>query len=63
MTGGIPSTNTEDYNVVPFKGTDDAGVEFSGWRVETKAGIPITPVIDNEARAEGAREAFVGELR
>ena len=63
MTGGVPSTSTEDYNVVPFKGTDDAGVEFSGWRVETKAGIPITPVIDNEARAEGAREAFVGELK
>ena len=62
MTGGIPSTNTEDYNVVPFTGTDDAGVEFSGWRVETSAGIPITPVIDNEARAEGVREAFVGEL-
>jgi len=62
MTDGVPSTNENDYPVVAFTGTDDAGVEFSGWRVETKTGTPITPVIDNEARAEGAREAFVREL-
>jgi len=62
MVDGRPSTNIDDYPVVAFAGTDDTGADFSGWRVETKAGIPITPVIDNEARAEGAREAFVGEL-
>ena len=62
MSAGIPSTNTEDYDVVPFKGTDAAGVEFSGWRVETKTGTPITPVIGNEASAEGARQAFTAGL-
>jgi hypothetical protein len=62
MVNGAPSTEPEDYNVVPFSGKDAEGTAFSGWRVETKAGVPITPVIDSEVRAEGAREAFVDGL-
>ena len=59
---GSPSTNIDDYNVSPFSGKDAEGNDVLGWRVETNAGVPITPVIDNEVKAEGARQAFVDVL-
>jgi len=62
IVNGTPSTERGDYNVVRFSGKDVEGETFSGWRAETKAGVPITPVIDNEAKAEGALEAFLDLL-
>jgi len=62
MAGGVPSTDQDDYNVVPFDGTNEQGESFSGWRVETSTGIPVTPVIANEETAYAARESFANTL-